>query len=168
MMARPKAWVVKAAATLKSPKTELMNQPRSCGVLIVRGRPVREVLLMCHADRYDLPKGHVDSGETDLQCALRELEEETGIAAADVEIDPEFRFTTQYMVCNERTNHQEVEKTLVMFLGYLQRDEVSIVLTEHKGFEWIRWNPPHQNQQNTIDPLLQHLAEHLTKTDGDN
>ncbi|MEL7161300.1 MAG: NUDIX domain-containing protein, partial [Bacteroidota bacterium] len=30
-------------------------------------------------NRWDLPKGHVDPGETNLECALRELEEETGV-----------------------------------------------------------------------------------------
>ncbi len=28
-------------------------------------------LLMKHRNRYDLPKGHVDSGETEMQTALR-------------------------------------------------------------------------------------------------
>lgn len=36
---------------------------------------------------WDLPKGHVDEGETELQCTLRELYEETGISADDIEID---------------------------------------------------------------------------------
>ena len=58
-----------------------MKQPRSCGFLIVAGDPVQSFLLMKHADRWDLPKGHVDPGETDMEAALRELEEETGMRA---------------------------------------------------------------------------------------
>ena len=75
-----------------------MPEVKSCGLLIVRGEPVREFLLMRHADRWDLPKGHVDPGETEMQCALRELREETGIAATDIELIDGFRFTTQYPV----------------------------------------------------------------------
>jgi len=62
-----------------------MKQPRSCGFLIVKGDPIESFLLMKHPARWDLPKGHVDPGETDMQCALRELEEETGISAVELE-----------------------------------------------------------------------------------
>ena len=68
---------------------------KSCGFLILRGDPPCEFLLMRHADRWDLPKGHVDRGETEMECALRELHEETGITADDIELIDRFRFTTQ-------------------------------------------------------------------------
>ena len=139
-----------------------MKKIKSCGVLLVRGEPIEELLLMKHPDRYDLPKGHVDRGETELECALREMEEETGVTAADVELDPAFRFTTRYKVRSARYGGQEREKTLVIFLGRLLHD-VPIVLTEHRGYEWIRWNPPHRIQEKTIDPLLAHLAEFLAR-----
>jgi len=137
----------------------MQKQPRSCGVLVVRGDPVRDVLLMVHPTRLDIPKGHVDDGETDLQCALRELEEETGITPADIELDPDFRFVTQYPVQRKRTG-QWCDKTLVVYLGRLKRD-VDIQVSEHEDYRWVRWNPPHKMQQETIDPLLEQLAEHL-------
>ena len=79
-----------------------MTQPISCGFLIVRGNPIESFLLMKHSRRWDLPKGHVDEGETELQCALRELREETGIAAEDIEIDPTFSYENRYMVNQNR------------------------------------------------------------------
>jgi 8-oxo-dGTP diphosphatase len=42
-------------------------------------------VLVVHRPRYDdwsLPKGKRDPGETDEQCAVREVEEETGVRAA--------------------------------------------------------------------------------------
>lgn len=137
-----------------------MSDLKSCGVLIVRGEPVQQFLLMRHADRWDLPKGHVDPGETDRECALRELVEETGIAERDLVLDPDFRFQQQYLVCNQRTGGEPRLKTLVVFLGRLAR-EVPIVVTEHLGYEWFDWEPPHAIQAQTIDPLLACLAEHL-------
>ena len=41
------------------------------------------VILVVHRPRYDdwsLPKGKADPGESDAECALREVEEETGFA----------------------------------------------------------------------------------------
>lgn len=117
---------------------------------------------MEHADRLDLPKGHVDPGENDMQCAMRELEEETGIAAEQIKIDPAFRFETHYMVQAKRFGPDPVEKTLVIFLGEIS-GENEIKITEHLGYRWCRWNPPHQIQAETIDPLLAELASHLNK-----
>ena len=75
-----------------------MERIKSCGVLLFRSEPKRSFLLMRHADRWDLPKGHVDQGETETQCALRELWEETGIEANAIRIDPQFRYTLEYQV----------------------------------------------------------------------
>ena len=140
------------------------DEIRSCGVLIVRGDPVREVLLMIHPTRLDIPKGHVEEGESDLVCALREMEEETGISSEDIELDPSFQFTTKYPVKSKRTGNQWREKTLVVFLGRLKRD-VDVQVTEHGGFQWLVWEPPHTLQPETIDPLLAHLAEHLSQSE---
>ena len=129
-----------------------MSELKSCGVLVIRGEPIREFLLMRHADRWDLPKGHVDPGETEVQCALRELREETGILATDIELVDGFRFESHYPVRAKKSG-KLYDKTLVIFLGRLVRD-VPIAVTEHQGFEWFAWNPPHQIQAWTIDPLL--------------
>ncbi|MBW8884143.1 MAG: NUDIX domain-containing protein [Planctomycetia bacterium] len=132
---------------------------KSCGFLILRGDPPREFLLMRHADRWDLPKGHVDPGETEMECALRELHEETAITADDVELIDGFRFTTQYQV-RAKKDGRLYDKTLVVFLARLKRD-VKIDPTEHGGYQWFPWNPPHQVQSRTIDPLLAAAEEFL-------
>ena len=138
-----------------------MLQPLSCGFLIVRGQPIDSFLLMKHPHRWDLPKGHVDEGETELQCALRELEEETGIAAADIEIDPSFCFEHSYPVSQKRYGGRGfIEKKILIYLGRVIRP-VDIILTEHNGYEWFSWNPPHSIQEMTIDPLLRQLNLHL-------
>lgn len=136
-----------------------MPDLKSCGFLIVRGNPIREFLLMRHADRWDLPKGHVDPGETEMECALRELVEETGITAADIEPIEGFRFASHYQVRGKRDG-QLSDKTLVVFLGRLLND-VPIKPTEHLDYEWFRWNPPHRIQAMTIDPLLASIKEFL-------
>jgi 8-oxo-dGTP pyrophosphatase MutT (NUDIX family) len=56
---------------------------RAAGGVIVRpGRLGRPEILVVHRGRYDdwsLPKGKCNPGESDEACALREVEEETGL-----------------------------------------------------------------------------------------
>ncbi len=140
-----------------------MRKVKSCGVLVFKQRAKLKFLLMHHADRYDMPKGHVDPGESDLQCALRELEEETGITPEDIDIDPDFRFEIKYRIRSRKFKCAVVQKKLVMYLGFLRR-KVPIVLTEHIGHEWVRWDPPHHIQHETIDPLLSAAAAHFSRS----
>lgn len=56
----------------------------SCGFIIINN----DKLLACHAtghpykNGWDISKGHIEDGETPLECACRELKEETGIDAS--------------------------------------------------------------------------------------
>lgn len=76
-----------------------MGEPvRAAGGVVWRpgGDGGREVLLV-HRDRHDdwtLPKGKADEDESDEACALREVEEETGLVC---ELGPELA-STSYMV----------------------------------------------------------------------
>src|SRR6266566_6019766 len=52
------------------------------GVIVGPGRGRRAEILVVHRPRYDdwtLPKGKCNPGESDEACALREVEEETGL-----------------------------------------------------------------------------------------
>jgi bis(5'-nucleosidyl)-tetraphosphatase len=136
-----------------------MREIKACGVLITRGQPIDSFLLMKHAKRWDLPKGHVDNDETELECALRELHEETGISGDDIELDPTFRFATTYELFSERFG-ERCRKTVVIFLGRL-RHEIELQPTEHLGYQWFEWQPPHAIWPQTIDPLLAEVARHI-------
>jgi 8-oxo-dGTP pyrophosphatase MutT (NUDIX family) len=129
-------------------------------VILFKEKPHRKFLLMKHPHRFDLPKGHADPGETDKQCALREMWEETGIAPEAVRIDPEFRYEEVYHPVEARFGSDKVEKTLVIFLGWIEQD-FPVKLTEHTGYEWWMWRPPHRIQKYTIDPLLSALDEYF-------
>jgi len=138
-----------------------MPQTKACGFLIVKGDPIQSFLLMKHPKRWDLPKGHVDEGETEMQCALRELEEETGITAGDITVDPNFRYQLQYVVnYKKKFGGEDALKTVVYFLARLDK-EVELNLTEHGDAQWFAWDPPHLIQEQTINPLLAAVAQHV-------
>lgn len=134
---------------------------RAAGILVVRDvespdgtlqRP-GEFLLMKHKRRWDLPKGHVDPGEDEFETAVRELEEETGIPIDAVEFLKPFQYEIFYVVRERQFSPDPLPKRVIFYLARLTRD-VDIVVTEHQGYEWLPWAPPHQIQQQTVDPLL--------------
>jgi 8-oxo-dGTP pyrophosphatase MutT (NUDIX family) len=140
-----------------------MRKLKSCGVIVMRTKPQLSFLLMQHPDRYDLPKGHIEAGETEWDCALRELYEETGIEASNLHLDEAFSFSITYQTRYKRFAGETIEKTLIIFLGWLQQ-EVNIKLTEHDSYTWVEWNPPHAIQQKTIDPLLEQLEQYFQES----
>ena len=119
-------------------------------------------LLLKHPSRWDLPKGHVDPGETNMECAIRELTEETGIQEQDLLIEPDFKFKQKYMVNSKRTNGKPRKKTLVIYAAQLIKP-VELKLTEHESFQWFDWAPPHAIQEKTIDPLLEEFRQYREK-----
>jgi 8-oxo-dGTP pyrophosphatase MutT (NUDIX family) len=55
---------------------------RAAGGIVIRERAGRAEILLVHRPRYDdwtFPKGKCHAGESDRDCALREVEEETGL-----------------------------------------------------------------------------------------
>lgn len=98
-----------------------------------------------------------------MECALRELQEETGIEETHIQIDDSFRFDQQYVVSLAKNNHKPKNKKLTIFLAKLNDPYFPIVPTEHEGFQWFAWSPPHDIQAKTINPVLQAVADHWVK-----
>jgi 8-oxo-dGTP pyrophosphatase MutT (NUDIX family) len=126
--------------------------------LLTRSVP-QQFLLLRHRDRWDLPKGHVEAGESTLAAAVRETEEETGIGQHLIEVVPEFRFDVEYNVTHSKRG--EYRKRVSYFLGLVESPP-QIHLTEHENYKWFDWPVAGSIQTQTIDPLLSKLAEFLT------
>ncbi|MEO1527952.1 MAG: NUDIX domain-containing protein [Planctomycetota bacterium] len=137
--------------------TEKLPIKRAAGILLMSPDPAH-FLLMGHADRWDLPKGHAEPNESLIETALRETEEETGWPAERIRIDDRFRFELTYQVKYRRGG--VFQKIVVYYLGLVE-ERFTPTLTEHESFEWFPWQPPHRIQTQTIDPLLNAVAAHL-------
>ena len=112
-----------------------------------------QFLLMRHRDRWDLPKGHCEPGETLVETALRETFEETGIPADDISLIAKFSFSLQYPVSYSSPKVISFTKKVTYLIGCVATAR-SVHCTEHEGYQWFKWSPPHNIQVETIDPLL--------------
>jgi bis(5'-nucleosidyl)-tetraphosphatase len=92
---------------------------KSCGVLCFRREPEPSFLLIKQPKRWDVPKGHIHKGESEQECALREMNEETGIQREQVKFDPIFRFETHNPVRPSYMGGKLFDKRYVIFLAYV-------------------------------------------------
>ena len=145
----------------RSPESTGRADVRAAGILLMRrdGSGPTSFLLMRHVDRWDLPKGHCDGDESFRQTAMRETEEEIGWSPDQYELDPKFFFDLRYPV-RRRKDGRAAIKHVRYYLAFTDSDE-EIRCTEHAGFEWMAWSPPHRIQSQTIDPLLAAVVRHL-------
>ncbi|MEM7325371.1 MAG: NUDIX hydrolase [Actinomycetota bacterium] len=124
---------------------------RAAGCLVYRhGHAGIEVLVVHRPlyDDWDFPKGKLEDGETELDCALRETEEETGFTG---EVGPELP-SDRYVV---RGRDKTVRWWLLEQQGgeFVANEEVDRVawLTPTKAAERLSYDHPRR--------LLAHLPE---------
>ncbi len=114
-----------------------MKKEFSAGVIVyfndvINDVPVRLYLLLNYRHGYwDLVKGKLEPGESNLQAAVRELKEETGLEA---EIHPGFEQSLSYMFKDQQG--QLVDKAVTYFVGRAATKDVTIS-HEHLSYKWL-------------------------------
>lgn len=119
---------------------------RNVGVMLVNqsGGVFVGQRLDSDAAAWQMPQGGIDAGESPREAALRELEEETGVAAALVSVEAESAGWLAYDLPHDvvprtwkgRYRGQEQKWFLLRFHG--ANEDVNIA-TEHPEFSEWRW-----------------------------
>jgi 8-oxo-dGTP pyrophosphatase MutT (NUDIX family) len=121
-----------------SPKPRQPTEPavehhRSAGGLIVHNDRILLISVM-EGRRWQLPKGHIEEGETPEQAAVREVEEETGVTGR---IRAPLPGVEYWFV--DRRKHR-IHKTVDYFLlDYESGDPANFDPEEVSGAEWLTW-----------------------------
>lgn len=113
-----------------------------------RGKRVFLFLARKKNDRADIPKGHLERGETTMEAAIRETKEESGL---DVNLDPYFKHHMNYWFYFGK---ERIRKTLTIFIAKVAPSVKIRVSQEHEGYKWISsdgyMNFPHYKNMERI------------------
>lgn len=116
-----------------------MRKDYSYGVIPVHKTAQGYELLVIHqisytGDRFWIfPKGHAEAGESPIEAAMRELEEETGLTRVTLISDPTFTLTYSF-----KHEGEVVEKTVVYFIGEVEDPTTKITdTTEVAALAWV-------------------------------
>lgn len=108
-----------------------MNIERCCGCIIINNNDKVLLVLQRKSKCWSFPKGHVENNETEIETALREVKEETGI---DVNIEASKRYELTYKI-NNSTN-----KNVVYFIARPLNANVKIQEKEILDYKWCDIN----------------------------
>ena len=92
-----------------------------------------EVLLIFRRGKWDLPKGKLDKNETPEQCALREVEEETGLSGLKLGK----KLTTTYHTYNEFGKHIIKESIWFKMKGNSKQELIPQTDEDITDIRWV-------------------------------
>lgn len=110
------------------------GEERAAGFVLFRTtHQQRQYLLLRHNDggHWAFPKGRLEPNEEEVEAALREIFEETGMS--QLSPVPGFCETSSYTV---RRNGQEKAKTVTYFLAEVREGHV-VLSAEHTDYQWL-------------------------------
>ncbi len=104
-----------------------MNIEKSCGAVVFNREngEIRYLLIQNPQGIYGFPKGHMETGETELETARREIREEVGL---EVKFLPGFRVEDMYPIPGK-----DVMKKVVYFLAEYREQVPHFLETELSG-----------------------------------
>ena len=107
------------------------REGEQCLFLLVLSRQTKRAL-------WEFPKGGVEKGETVREAALRELSEETGIAAEEIVLLPDFQRAEDYrFTTGDDGRRTLIHKHVTYFLGETSKSAIVLSDDESSEFAWV-------------------------------
>jgi len=139
-----------------------MPVEKSAGAVIFRKEGSKPLFLLLHypsntkspKEYWDLPKGHIEKGERELETVEREVEEETGLN--DVKFIEGFKEWIKYFF---RWKSKNILKFVTFYLAETKEKNVKIS-EEHIGYKWLSY-------EEAIDQLTFKNAKEILKKAND-
>jgi len=129
---------------------------KSCGAIIFTRNNTRRYLLLKYGwGHWGFVKGHVEKGEDENQTVLREMEEETGIKAEQLQFIPSFNEKISYFYTKEG---KKIYKEVIYFLAESYGMQIKLS-HEHTDYSWLPYNEAMKQLTYENDRMVLEKAE---------
>lgn len=136
----------------------------SAGIIMVRKEEAEWKYLLLRAYRnWDFPKGIVESGETPLETAIREMKEETGIS------EHNFRWGEVYQ---ETLPYNRGTKVARYYIAATSESEVRFSINpeigkpEHHEYRWVSYDESIKLSPERLVPIIKWAQDVIKQNDS--
>lgn len=116
----------------------MQKKEEACGCIpyrIKRNGEIEALLVLREKGFWEFPKGKKEKGESDLECALREMKEETGLSGTLSSQEP---IALEYLFSK---NEEKYKKHVLLFLCLINAEsEVCVDNKEIVDFVWLTFS----------------------------
>ena len=132
------------------------KQEKSCGAVVYNPKKHSFLIIKMLNGNWGFPKGHTEDQETDIQTAIREVTEETGI---NIEILDGFKKSIKYIP------FPEVLKEVIFFIGITEEEKVTIDKDEIEDYMWCSYEEAlkmitYKPQRDVMESSLQFIKNY--------
>ena len=132
------------------------KQEKSCGAVVYNPKKHSFLIIKMLNGNWGFPKGHTEDQETDIQTAIREVTEETGI---NIEILDGFKKSIKYIP------FPEVLKEVIFFIGITEEVKVTIDKDEIEDYMWCSYEEAlkmitYKPQRDVMESSLQFIKNY--------
>ena len=132
------------------------KREKSCGAVVYNPERQSFLIIKMLNGNWGFPKGHTENQETDIQTAIREVTEETGIK---IEILDGFKKSIKYIP------FPEVLKEVIFFIGITKEEKVVIDKGEIEDYMWCSYEEAlkmitYKPQRDVMESSLQFIKNY--------
>ena len=132
------------------------KREKSCGAVVYNSERQTFLIIKMLNGNWGFPKGHTENQETDIQTAIREVTEETGIK---IEILDGFKKSIKYIP------FPEVLKEVIFFIGITKEEKVTIDKNEIEDYMWCSYEEAlkmitYKPQRDVMESSLQFIKNY--------
>jgi len=145
----------------------MQKQETSVGAFLYKIENNEIFFLLVYSKRngeWGFPKGHVDINETELETAIREIKEETGIT--NVEFEKGFRCIDTYKIKGtlETTKNRIIDKNVIYYLAKTNSNFVGCCDEEISEGKWLNFEQAisylkYTNQKDLLEKAYRFVKE---------
>ena len=113
-----------------------MKKTKSAGGIILN-KENKIAMVEQRNDIWSLPKGHLEKNESELDAAIREIHEETGLT--QIKYIQKIGQYTRYKIGKENSEDRSEEKTIILFLFKTNEVDLNPLDPDNPSAKWLTY-----------------------------